>query len=163
MGSSLWPRNDVYWMRYAIELANEAKAEGKRPFGCIIVHDSQQVPVGFGSGSETPTDPTCHSEIEAIKEACIRRRGLLQGCSIYSTHMPCPMCAGAITHAKLDRVVFGSARNELPELFRDKNHAIIQIYASASHQVEIVQCLRDECVALFDDEVAALDVTPRPH
>jgi tRNA(adenine34) deaminase len=148
--------NDSFWMRTAIHLAKLAAERGERPFGCVIVEDATQLHLGVGAGSETPTDPTQHSEIDAIKLACKARNRLLRGCTLYSTHEPCLMCTGAILHAKVSRVVWGSSRANLPLLFRKLNVGVSR-FVDTSHPPEVVMgVLSEECIALFDGEIAAL-------
>lgn len=144
---------DQSWMTAALVLADKAKQAGMRPFGCIIV--AGRTPLGTASGSETPTDPTRHSEILAIQQACESRGGLLLGTTLYSTHEPCVMCCGAIMHAKISRVVFGSYRADLPDLFRQRSNGThpSALLCDTSVPVKLTGgVLREQCIALFDDE-----------
>lgn len=100
---------DAQFMREAIELARMAEVRGEVPVGALIVDESGIV----GSGWNQPIgsrDPTAHAEIVALREAA-RRRGnyRLRGCTLYVTLEPCPMCAGAMVHARIDRLVFGAS------------------------------------------------------
>lgn len=144
------------WMRRAIMLARRAEYFGWRPFGCVIVDNLGQV-VAETFGSERPDDPTRHSEMLAIQTACHECGGLLQGCAIYSTHEPCAMCCGAINHAKLSRVVWGSSRRDLPRLFRQRHCSGLTLLADTSHPPRVTTgVMRSECIALFDAELEAL-------
>ena len=101
------------YMSLAIDLAREAAAAGEVPVGCVIADENGAV-IGRGRNRREETgDATAHAEIEAIREAC-RARGnwRLDGCTLYVTLEPCPMCAGAIINARVSTVVFG-AREEL--------------------------------------------------
>lgn len=140
-------------MLAAIRLARWAAGRGERPFGCVIVDEYGDI-IGAGSGSETATDPTRHSEITAIRMACADRGDLLRGCTLYSTHEPCAMCCGAISHSKVSVVVYGSARNDLPTLFRSRSHEGLSLLADTSHPPLVERALAVECVSLFDGEVA---------
>ena len=100
------------FMQYAIELAREADQAGEVPVGCVIT-DAEGRIIGRGRNRrEADHDATAHAEIEAIRQAC---RYLddwrLEGCSIYVTLEPCPMCTGAIINSRIPKVVFG-AREE---------------------------------------------------
>lgn len=100
------------YMNSALLLAREAAGQGEVPVGCVITDAAGQI-IGRGRNRrEEAGDATAHAELEAIREAC-RRIGdwRLEGCSIYVTLEPCPMCAGAIINARIPRVIFG-AREE---------------------------------------------------
>ncbi len=101
----------AYFMSDALELARKAAEAGEVPVGCVVVKDG--VVIGRGlNGREGERSAIAHAEIAAIGEAC-RTLGSwrLNGCSLYVTLEPCPMCAGAVINARLDRVYFG-ARDE---------------------------------------------------
>lgn len=102
---------DEKWMGVALALAKEAGAEGEVPVGAVIVRDGEPLAVGKNR-REQGHDATAHAEVEAIRAAC-EKLGTwrLAGCEIFVTLEPCPMCAGAILNARLDRVVYG-ARDE---------------------------------------------------
>ena len=100
-----------HYMTQALELAREAMAEGEVPVGCVIVKDG--VVVGRGRNRrETCRTALGHAEIEAIAMACKTLGGWrLKDCALYVTLEPCPMCAGAILNARIERVYYG-AREE---------------------------------------------------
>jgi tRNA(adenine34) deaminase len=96
-------------MRRAIELAKRAAAVGEVPVGAVLVKDGEIV----GEGWNCPIgehDPSAHAEIRALRHAG-RRMGNYRfpGTTLYVTLEPCPMCAGAIVHARVARVVYGAA------------------------------------------------------
>ena len=97
------------YMREALALAMEAQSAGETPVGAVVVFGGEVV----GRGRNAPIgsgDPTAHAEMLAIREACrIVGNYRLSGATVYSTLEPCVMCAGAIIHARLDRLVFGAA------------------------------------------------------
>ena len=100
-------KEEVY-MRLALELAAEAAEEGEVPVGAVIVREGAVVGVGRNR-RERARNALAHAEIEAIANACRRLGGWrLFGSTLYVTLEPCPMCAGAIINARIDRVVFGA-------------------------------------------------------
>lgn len=103
------PVADLVPMRRAIELCLEpARHSGDRPFGTVIVRDGKIIGEGRNRVA-TAHDPTAHSEIEAIRDAC-KRLGTttLEGSVMYTSGEPCPMCAGAIHWAGIAHVWFGA-------------------------------------------------------
>ncbi|MEY8402118.1 nucleoside deaminase [Oscillospiraceae bacterium 44-34] len=100
-----------YFMAEALRLAREAMADGDVPVGCVIVKDGQIIGRGRNR-RERDGDATAHAEIEAIRAACAYLGSWrLQGCTLYVTLEPCPMCAGAIINARVEEVRYG-AREE---------------------------------------------------
>jgi tRNA(adenine34) deaminase len=96
------------WMREALALARAAQARGEVPVGAVVVCDGR----ALGRGGNAPiaaNDPTAHAEIAALREAAATRGNYrLPECDLYVTLEPCAMCAGAIMHARLRRLVFGA-------------------------------------------------------
>jgi tRNA(adenine34) deaminase len=100
--------NDETFMSAALALARDAEAAGEVPVGAIIVIDG--VMVGRGRNSPiTLNDPTAHAEMIALREAAMKIGNYrLAGSTLYVTMEPCVMCAGAIVHARIERLVFGA-------------------------------------------------------
>lgn len=144
---------DEHWMRQAIIIAQAAAARGEVPVGAIVVKDD----VIVGRGGNQPIaadDPTAHAEIVALREAGAALGNYrLPGCSLYVTLEPCAMCAGAIMHARIARVVFGAhdpktgACGSVVDLFAQPrlNH-----HATVSAGV-----LAKECAGVLSDFFAA--------
>lgn len=106
-----------HFMQMAIELSRNGMESGKGgPFGCVIVKDG--IVVGVGSNEVILTnDPTAHAEVVAIRDAC-RNLGTyqLEGCEIYTSCEPCPMCLGAIYWARPDRVFYANTKSDAAEI-----------------------------------------------
>ena len=100
--------DDAFFMREAISLAHAAECLGEVPVGAVVVKDGQIVGRGFNSPIGE-SDPTAHAEIAALRDAA-RNLGnyRLPGCELYVTLEPCAMCAGAIMHARIGRVIYGA-------------------------------------------------------
>jgi tRNA(adenine34) deaminase len=99
--------SDELWMRVAIEEAHKGESAGEVPVGAVIVNRGALVAAGHNS-PVAANDPTAHAEINALRAACsLSGNYRLDGATIYVTLEPCAMCAGALVHARLARVVFG--------------------------------------------------------
>ena len=100
---------DADWMRAALSEAEDAAREGEIPVGCVIVRDDQITARGHNLRAQTG-DPTAHAEIVAIRRAA-QALGCwkLEGCALYVTLEPCPMCAGAISQARISRLIYGAS------------------------------------------------------
>ncbi|MGA7245958.1 MAG: tRNA adenosine(34) deaminase TadA [Terracidiphilus sp.] len=101
--------SDLEAMREALAEARKANAAGEVPIGAVIVCQGEMIARGQNSVIRT-TDPTAHAEIVALRQAA-RTFGnyRLNGCSLFVTLEPCAMCAGAMVHARLDRLVYATA------------------------------------------------------
>ncbi len=96
-------------MDLAIDLAAEAAASGEAPVGAVIM-DGERILAAERNRMRQLGDPTAHAELQAIRAALATRgTGRLDGCDLYVTLEPCAMCAGAIAHARLRRVVYAAA------------------------------------------------------
>ncbi len=130
-------------MERALELAAEAAALGEVPVGAVVVRDGEVVAEGFNR-RETWQDPTAHAELIAVRRAAEKIGSWrLCECTVYVTLEPCPMCAGMLVNARVDRVVYGA---------RDpKAGAIRSLYALGedprlNHRLEIKEgVLGEEC------------------
>lgn len=99
---------DKEFMSRALDLAKEAAREGEVPVGAVIVKDGKVIAEGRNR-REGAHNALAHAEIEALNGACTVLGGWrLTGCTLYVTLEPCPMCAGAIINARVDRVVYGA-------------------------------------------------------
>ncbi|TAE56781.1 MAG: nucleoside deaminase [Nostocales cyanobacterium] len=100
--------NHQKWMNYALELARAAGDAGEIPVGAVIVDSADNLIAEGENRKERDQDPTAHAEVIAIRAATQRlQTWRLHECSLYVTLEPCPMCAGAIVHARLSTLVYG--------------------------------------------------------
>jgi tRNA(Arg) A34 adenosine deaminase TadA len=139
------------FMRMAIELSFEA-ARGNRggPFGCVIVRTDRVIATGQNRVLEE-RDPTAHAEMVAIRAAC---RALdhfsLQGCALYTSCEPCPMCLGAIYWARIERVYFANTRSEAAAIgFGDELFYQELGLPLDQRQIRFERLLAEEALAAF--------------
>ena len=101
--------DDAHWMRRALELARSAQAQGEVPVGAVVVLNDAVI----GEGWNRPIgahDPTAHAEVVAIRAAAAHFNNYrLTNATLYVTLEPCLMCAGAMVHARIARLVYGAA------------------------------------------------------
>ena len=116
--------NDEYYLNRAVELAARNVAEGGRPFGAVLVKDGA-VLVEAVNQIHLDQDPTAHAEMLAIRRASQQLGPRLEGCVIYASGQPCPMCLGAMYMCGVSRVVF-AASNEMAAPFGLSTAAIYQ-------------------------------------
>ena len=123
-------------MQQALELAAEAERHGEVPVGAIIVRDDEIIGSGFNQVI-AQHDPSAHAEMIALRQAGSRLGNYrLTGSTIYITLEPCCMCAGALIHARVDRVVFAA-----PDLKTGAAGSVFNVLNSAlhNHQPEVVE------------------------
>jgi tRNA(adenine34) deaminase len=95
-------------MRETLELAAQAAQRGEVPVGAVVVRDGRVIGRGFNAPVSSH-DPTAHAEVRALRNAALTLGNYrLNGCSLYVSLEPCAMCAGAIMHARIARLVFGA-------------------------------------------------------
>jgi tRNA(adenine34) deaminase len=100
--------SDEEWMRLALAEADAAAAEGEVPVGCVLVAKGGGELARAHNLRESLADPTAHAEMLAIRRASAQlRTWRLEGATLYVTLEPCAMCAGALVHARIERLVYG--------------------------------------------------------
>ncbi|WP_194777376.1 nucleoside deaminase [Pararhodonellum marinum] len=139
------------FMKKAIALAREGMVAGKGgPFGCVIVKDG--VIVGEGSNSVLDqTDPTAHAEVVAIRNACKNLGDFqLDGCELYTSCEPCPMCLGAIYWARPTKVFFACNKDDAAEAGFDDDFIYKELdLPHAKRKIPMEQLLRSESQEVF--------------
>ncbi len=99
---------DIFWMQHALALAHKAEEEGEVPVGAVIVEGDKLISEGWNQTIQS-NDPTAHAEIVALRKAGkIKQNYRLINLTMYVTLEPCPMCAGALVHSRLDKVVIAT-------------------------------------------------------
>jgi len=142
-------KEDERFMRVAIEAARIAEDNGDVPIGAAIVYNNQLIGRAYNQ-REQLQDPTAHAEIIALTQAAAARQSWrLNGCTMYVTLEPCPMCAGALVLSRMDRLVYGcddpksGACGSLYDIVRDER---------LNHRLKVTSVvLADECAALLSD------------
>ena len=122
------------------------------PFGCVIVKDGEII--GRGNNKVTSTnDPTAHAEIVAIKEACEHLGSFqLEGCEVYTSCEPCPMCLGAIYWARPDRVYYGSNQADAANIGFDDEFIYKEIPLPYNERsIPFEQLARDKALEPFKE------------
>ena len=109
MGASKAAEINVSLMREALRLAAEGAGQGEVPVGALVVKDGKVIGRGYNAPI-SGRDPAGHAEIRALREASKHVGNYrLDGCTLYATLEPCAMCAGAIMHARIARLIYGAA------------------------------------------------------
>lgn len=151
---------DTYWMRQALAAAQAAGKRGEVPVGAVVVCRGELIATG-GNAPIEGHDPTAHAEIAALRAAA-RTQGnyRLEDCELYVTLEPCAMCAGAMLHARLKRVVFGA-----PEPRTGAAGSVLNLFSQRelNHQTGLTGgVLSDECGALLREFFQQRRGNPNP-
>lgn len=141
--------NDEIFMREALSLAKQAWAEGEVPVGAVVVQGEEIIGRGYNRPI-TKHDPTAHAEIQALRDAAHRLGNYrLPGCTLYVTIEPCTMCAGAIMHARIARVVYGAR-----DAKTGAHGSVVDLFAEPRlnfHAEVVGGVLAEECGKLLSD------------
>ena len=139
------------FMARAIQLSLENVRSGRGgPFGAVVVNKGAII--GEGANQVTSTnDPTAHAEVLAIREACKRLGSFsLEGCEVYASCEPCPMCLGAIYWARLARIYFANAAADASKIGFDDSVIYREIAQPHSQRkIPMLQLMRNEALAVF--------------
>lgn len=152
---------DEKFMRRAIELAQEGidRNDGG-PFGAVVVRNGEII--GEGCNQVTSTnDPTAHAEVVAIRSACKNLESFqLEGCTIYTSCEPCPMCLGAIYWARPERMFFACTREDAARIAFDDDFIYDEIERPVEERkIKSINFLREEGLKVFENWENKLDKT----
>jgi tRNA(adenine34) deaminase len=147
--------DDLRWMAEALVEARRAAELGEVPVGAVVVDGSGGIVGRAHNTKETNGDPLGHAEILALRQASISLGGWrLSGCTLYVTLEPCAMCAGALVHSRVDRLVYGTEDpkagfcGSLGNLVQDPR---------LNHRIPVtVGVMREECAAMLKGFFAGL-------
>ena len=138
-------------MQRAISLAQKGiDANDGGPFGAVVVKDGEIIGEGWNSVTST-NDPTAHAEVMAIRKACENLNSFqLEGCILYTSCEPCPMCLGAIYWARPEKVFFACTREDAANAGFDDQFIYDEIAGSIDkRKIETTKFMRDEALLIF--------------
>lgn len=139
-------------MREAIDISMQKMQEGEGgPFGAVVVKDGEIIARGWNKVTSS-NDPTAHAEMTAIREACKTLGSFqLDGCTIYSSTEPCPMCLGAIYWARPDKLYFASDRKDAANIGFDDQFIYDEMdLPITDRKLPIEQMMREESLKVFE-------------
>jgi guanine deaminase len=143
--------NHEKFMRMAIALSEQNVTEGLGgPFGAVIVRNGEVI-AGSGNKVVPSNDPTAHAEVSAIRLACTALNTYnLEGCVIYTSCEPCPMCLGAIYWARLDKIYYANNQADAAAIGFDDQFIYEELdRPKHERQLPVVELLRDEALGAF--------------
>ena len=143
------PQTDEYWMRHALQLAQRAREQGEVPVGAVLVQGERII----GEGWNRPIgqcDPTAHAEIMALRQGGkVLDNYRLLDTTLYVTLEPCVMCAGAMVHSRITRLVYGAK-----DIKTGAAGSLLDVlgHPGMNHQIEIAcGVLAEECAGMLSD------------
>ncbi len=138
-------------MKKAIELSIKSVNNGGGPFGSVIVKGDKIIAEGSNKVTSN-NDPTAHGEIVAIREACKKLNNFsLNGCELYSTCEPCPMCLSAIYWARIDKIYYANTREDARKIDFDDSLIYTELHKNIDkRKIPMIQILRNEALKAFE-------------
>ena len=138
-------------MKKAIELSIKSVNNGGGPFGSVIVKGDKIIAEGSNKVTSN-NDPTAHGEIVAIREACKKLNNFsLNGCELYSTCEPCPMCLSAIYWARIDKIYYANTREDARKIDFDDSLIYTELQKNIDkRKIPMIQILRNEALKAFE-------------
>lgn len=149
---------DKLFMQQAIDLSIKNVANGGGPFGAVIVKDNEVVATGVNRVTAN-NDPTAHAEVSAIRAACQKENSFkLEGCTIYTSCEPCPMCLSAIYWAGISRICFANTKQDAEDINFGDKFIYEEIERPISERtIPTETFMRDEALQAFRDWEAKTD------
>ena len=143
------PRDDTAWMELALEQAHLAEAAGEVPVGALVIREGEIIGRGHNHNL-LDNDPTAHAEIVALRQAAAHLGNhRLTGCVMFATIEPCPMCAGALIHARISRLVYGAS-----DVKAGAAGSVLQVlnHPGLNHKMELTSgVLAEKCAELLQE------------
>jgi len=139
------------FMKRAIELSIKSVNNGGGPFGSVIVKGDKIIAEGSNKVTSN-NDPTAHGEIVAIREACKKLNNFsLNGCELYSTCEPCPMCLSAIYWARIDKIYYANTREDARKIDFDDSLIYTELQKNIDkRKIPMIQMMRNEALKAFE-------------
>lgn len=153
--------DDARFMEMAIELSDQNVDNGGGPFGAVIVRDNEVI--ATGTNRVVPnTDPTAHAEVMAIRSACQKLGTFkLEGCTVYSSCEPCPMCLSALYWAGVERICYGNTKADAKAINFDDSFIYDQLELDYSQRsIKCEHFMRDKAFKVFQKWADKEDKTP---
>ena len=139
------------FMQRAIELSINSVNTAGGPFGCVIVKENKIIAEGSNKVTSS-NDPTAHAEVVAIREACKKLNTFnLNGCDLYTSCEPCPMCLSAIYWARIDRIYYANTRKDAQKIDFDDSLIYSEFKKNIDERkIPMIQMMRDEALKAFE-------------
>ncbi len=146
------PRTPEDFMRLAIELSRKNVAEGGGPFAAVIVRSGEVIATGCNQVTRA-NDPTAHAEVVAIRNACAALDDFqLEGCELYTSCEPCPMCLGAIYWARPAKVYYANNKEDAAAIDFDDQFIYEELdKPTKKRKLPMIRLLADEAIEAFRD------------
>lgn len=143
-------KEDARFMQMAIDLSIENVEKGGGPFGAVIVRDGEIIATGVNSVVAS-NDPTAHAEVNAIRNACKAVGSFkLEGCVVYSSCEPCPMCLSALYWAGVSRICFGNTKEDAKNIDFDDSFIYDEIERDYKKRaIKFDHFMRDKSIVAF--------------
>ena len=139
------------FMLRAIELSINSVNTAGGPFGCVIVKENKIIAEGSNKVTSS-NDPTAHAEVVAIRKACKKLNTFnLNGCDLYSSCEPCPMCLSAIYWARIDKVYYANTRKDAQKIDFDDSLIYSEFQKNIDkRKIPMIQMMRNEALKAFE-------------